>query len=459
MIRVYNIAVAAALLLALPFLLPYIVLSANRRRVILQRLGLVRPSIRFRTGPPAAKPIWVHALSVGEVFAGVPLVNALASRYARRPIVFSASTVSGYEMARQKLGDTVAAVFFFPYDLPLAVKRMAAWIAPGVVFIVETDIWPNFLSEMQRREVPVILANAKLSNRSFAGYRRVAAFSASLFALLTKICCQTREDALRFRRLGVTDDRIEITGNIKFDQGEDPVETKEIDSLRAVIDSESLRPVWVVGSTHAGEEEIIRQAFSMVKKEHPDLLLIVAPRDPLRAGAVWRLFSTAGFGTVAMSALSGSNPIRRIDVVVIDVLGILKNLYALADVALVGGSLLQIRGIGGHNPLEPAAFGKPVQFGPNMKNFKEIERLLLENGGAVQVTDAVSIANSLRELLMNRELANRMGHNAHAVFKANQGAVKNTLKAAADLIDPPKTARDPRGPMRDGTPAGNPPVG
>ena len=445
MIRVYNLAAAAALLLAFPFVFPYIVISAKRRRVILQRLALARPSIHFRSRPPAGKPIWVHALSVGEVFAGVPLVHALATRYARRPIVFSASTIGGYEMARQKLGDMVAAVFYFPYDLPLAVKRMAAWISPKIVIIVETDIWPNFLSEMQRREVPVILANAKLSNRSFAGYRRVAAFSTSLFAMLTKICCQTREDAARFKRLGVTDDRIEVTGNIKFDQSEDPPETKEIASLRTALNSEPLRPVWVAGSTHEGEEEIIRQAFTLVKKEHPDLLLIVAPRDPSRAGAVCRLFNSAGFGTVAMSALSGSTqmPLRRIEVVVIDVLGILKNLYALADVALVGGSLLQIRGIGGHNPLEPAAFGKPVQFGPNMKNFKEIERLLLEAGGAVQVTDARSIGNSLRELLVNHELADRMGFNAHAVFKANKGAVKNTLKAAAALIDPPKTARIP----------------
>jgi len=445
MIRVYNIAVAAALLLAFPFVLPYIVLSAKRRRVILRRLALVRPSIHFRSVPPTGKPIWVHALSVGEVFAGVPLVHALASRYAHRPIVFSASTIGGYEMARQKLGDRAAAVFFFPYDLPLAVKRVAAWITPGVVIIIETDIWPNFLSEMQRREVPVILANAKLSNRSFAGYRRVAAFSTSLFAMVTKICCQTREDAARFRRLGVTEDRIEITGNIKFDQSEDPPQTKEIASLRTALNCESLRPVWVAGSTHNGEEEVIRQAFTMVRREHqhPDLLLIVAPRDPSRAGAVCRLFDTAGFGTVAMSALSGSNPMHRIEVVVVDVLGILKNLYALADVALVGGSLVQIRGIGGHNPLEPAAFSKPVQFGPNMRNFKEIEKLLIEAGGAVQVTDARSIANSLRELLTNHELADRMGRNAHAVFKANKGAVEYTLKAAAALIDPPKTALDP----------------
>jgi len=445
MIRAYNIAVAATLLLALPLLLPYIVLSAKRRRVFLRRLALVRPSIGFRPGSPTGKPLWVHGLSVGEVLAGVPLVHALASQYPHRPIVFSASTLGGYEMARQKLGDATAAVFFFPYDLPLAVRRMAAWIAPGVVIIVETDIWPNFLSEMQRREVPVILANAKLSNRSFAGYRRVAAFSTPLFAMVTRICCQTREDATRFKRLGVTDDRIEVTGNIKFDQSEDPPETEEIASLRTALKSEKRRPVWVAGSTHEGEETIIRRAFALVKKDHPDLQLIVTPRDPSRAGAVVRLFNAAGFGTVALSALSGSTPtpLGRIDVVVIDILGILKNLYALADVALVGGSLLQIRGIGGHNPLEPAALGKPVQFGPNMKNFKEIETLLLEAGGAVQVTDARSIANSLRELLVNHELAQHMGRNAHAVFKAHKGAVQNTLKAVAALIDPDKTTLDP----------------
>ncbi len=436
MIRVYNIAVAATLLLALPLLLPYIVLSAKRRRVFLRRLALVRPSIGFRTGPPTGKPLWVHGLSVGEVLAGVPLVHGLASQYPHRPIVFSASTLGGYEMARQKLGDATAAVFFFPYDLPMAVKRMAAWITPGVVIIVETDIWPNFLSEMQRREVPVILANAKLSNRSFAGYRRVAAFSTSLFAMLTKICCQTREDATRFNRLGVTNDRIEVTGNIKFDQSEDPPETEEMASLRTTLKSEKRRPVWVAGSTHEGEEAIIRQAFALVKTDHPDLQLIVAPRDPSRAGAVVRLFNAAGFGTVSLSALSGSTPtpLGRIDVVVIDILGILKNLYALADVALVGGSLLQIRGIGGHNPLEPAAHAKPILFGPYMTNFGEIATMLTRAGGALQVTDAHALHVTVNDLLQDPDRAHRMGQNARRVLDANRGAVARTMEIVAGRL-------------------------
>lgn len=442
MIRVYTIAAAAVLISVLPLALPYIILSVKRRRVILQRLGLVRPAVDFRSGQPAAKPIWVHALSVGEVLAAIPLARALAQRYADRPIVFSASTLSGHEMARQKLGDTVAAVFFFPYDLPLAVKRAAARIDPGLVVIVETDIWPYFLFEMQRREVAVVLANAKLSDRSFAGYRRVAAFSKALFGMLTRICCQTGEDAERFRRLGAPGDRIEVTGNIKFDQAEDPPETEATAFLQTVLKAEPQRPVWVVGSTHAGEEDIIRKAFSEIKKEHPNLVVILAPRDPARAAAVCRLFGNAGFGTIAVSALNGWNPQRRIDVVVIDSLGILKHLYALADIALVGGSLVDIRGIGGHNPLEPAAFAKAVLFGPHMKNFKEIARLLLDADGAVEVTDARSIANSLRELLMNRELANCMGRNAYAVFISNKGAVKNTVEAIAALLDPPKTATD-----------------
>jgi 3-deoxy-D-manno-octulosonic-acid transferase len=434
MIQAYTITAAAVLILAIPFVLPYIILSAKRRRVVLQRLGLVRPALHFRPGPPAGKPIWVHALSVGEVFAGVPLVRALATRYACRPIVFSASTIGGYKMARQKLGDTVAAVFFFPYDLPVAVKRMATWISPGVVIIVETDIWPNFLAEMQRREVPVILANARLSNRSFAGYRRVAAFSKSLFSMVTKICCQTREDAARFRRLGVPDDRIEMTGNIKFDQSEEPPKPEETAALRAALNSGPHRPVLVCGSTHAGEEAIIRQALTEVKKRHPDPLLIVAPRDPSRAGAVCRLFNTAGFGTVAMSALSGWIPKRRIEVVVIDTFGILKKLYALADVALVGGSLLEIRGIGGHNPLEPAAYAKPILFGPHMNNFKEIAAMLTGAGGAVQVTDAHALHRTVNELLEDPQRAQRMGQNARRVFDTNKGAVARTVAIVTDRL-------------------------
>lgn len=436
MIRVYTIAAAAALFLALPFLIPYVVLCAKRRRVIRHRLGLTRFTIRPRPGPPAAKTIWVHALSVGETLAAIPLVRALAARFPLRPIVFSVVTIGGYEMARQKLSNTAAAVFFSPYDLPPAVKRMAARIDPGLVVIIETDIWPNFLAEMQRRNVPVMLVNAKLSDRSFAGYRRVVAFSKCLFGMVTKICCQTREDGARFRRLGVEDDRIVVTGNIKFDQGETPPEPPEITHLRTALSSGARRPVWVAGSTHAGEEDILRQALAVVRKKHPDLLLIVAPRDPSRAAAVQRLFAAAGFAAVAMSALSAWNSARAVEVVVIDTLGILKQLYALADVALVGGSLLEIRGIGGHNPLEPAAFAKPVQFGPNMKNFRLIEKLLLASGGAVKVTDARSIAGSLDDLLIDRDRADRMGRQARAVFTANRGAVEKTLAAAAALVEP-----------------------
>ncbi len=436
MIRLYTIAVAAALFLALPFLLPYVALYARRRHVILHRLGLTRPAIHFRPGPTAAKPIWVHALSVGETLAAIPLVRALASRFPRRSILFSAATIGGYEMARQNLSHTVAAVFFSPYDLPPAVKRMAARIDPGLVVIIETDIWPHFLAEMQRRNVPVMLVNAKLSDRSFAGYRRVAAFSKCLFNMVTKICCQTRADGARFRRLGVEDDRIVVTGNIKFDQGEMPPEPPEIAHLRAALSAKAPRPVWVAGSTHAGEEDILRQALAVVREKHPGLLLIVAPRDPSRAAAVQRLFAAAGFATVAMSALSARNPALTVEVVVIDTLGILKPLYALADVALVGGSLLEIRGIGGHNPLEPAAFAKPIQFGPHMKNFRQIEQLLLAAGGATQVTDARRIAASLGELLTHHELAVRMGRQAHAVFTANQGAVEKTLASATALLDP-----------------------
>jgi 3-deoxy-D-manno-octulosonic-acid transferase len=378
-------------------------------------------------GRPAGKTIWVHALSVGEVIAAAPLVRSLADRPAGPPIVLSVSTAGGYQTARQKLEGTVAGIIFAPYDLPFIVQRVAAWINPGLAVIVETDVWPNCLCEMRRRNVPVILANAKLSDRSFAGYRRAARFAAYLFAMLTKILCQTREDAARFRQLGVPRDRIEIAGNIKFDQIDEGTLPDQVVSLRRILDAAPQRPVWVAGSTHPGEEDLIRMAFSKIRRTHADLLLIVAPRDPRRAGAVCRLFESAGFAAARLSGLSDRPFRRRAEVVVIDVLGILKHLYALADVALVGGSLLNIRGIGGHNPLEPAAFAKPVLFGPNMKNFKEIEGLLLDARGALRVSGAAALQATVDELLKNRELARRVGRNARGVIDANKGAVARTV--------------------------------
>jgi 3-deoxy-D-manno-octulosonic-acid transferase len=413
------------LLICLPILIPYLALSTKRRPIILQRLGIIRPSPKIRQ--IAKKPIWVHALSVGEVMATVPLLKAMRNHYPDRPVVFSASTRSGQNVAQDKLQNLVDGIFFFPYDLSFSVKRIVSYIRPSLVIIVETDIWPNFLSEIKDRNVPIVLANAKLSNRSYVGYRRILTLSRQVISSFTAIGCQSHEDAERFRQLGIPDDIISVTGNIKFDQNVSPLPKNDLDILREFLSINRHQLVWIAGSTHDGEETIIRQAFAMLKKEFSDLVLVVAPRHPERASSVARIFNLAGFSSATLSERTKGNSQKTADVIIIDTLGMLKKLYALADVALVGGSLIHIRGIGGHNPLEPAAFAKPILFGPQMHNFSEIAKMLTKARGAIQVTDPGSIYAAVQDILKNHKRAQDMGRSARLVFDSNKGAVMKTM--------------------------------
>lgn len=436
MIWVYNILMKALLLVGLPVVVLYCVLSPKRRPAVLQRLGIVLPLPASQRSPHPSNPIWIHALSVGEVMATVPLIKALRSQYGERSIVLSASTLTGYGIALEKLGLLTDAVFFFPYDLPFSIKRIVARIRPAMVIIIETDIWPNFLFEMQRRGVPVALANAKLSRRSLTGYRRIGALSRPVFACFSAICCQSREDATRFSRLGISDSTLSVTGNLKFDQSESPLSKIEVAALRESLGIDPHHLIWVVGSTHEGEEGLIQQAFSAIRKEVPQLTLVIAPRNPERAAAASRIFSAARLKVVALSAIDHQVSRPSVDVIVVDTLGMLNKLYALADVTLIGGSLIQIKGIGGHNPLEPAAFAKPILFGHHMHNFKEIARMLIEAEGAMRVADARALQAAVLCLLKDRHRGLQMGQNARQVFDANKGAVAKTVAVAADLLPP-----------------------
>lgn len=408
-------------------MLPYLALSAKRRPILLKRLGIVRPFPEGQQGTKPEAPIWIHALSVGEILATAPLIEALRHDYADHPIVLSASTRTGLHIAREKLGKKVDGIFLFPYDLPFAVKRVVSCIRPALVIMIETDVWPNFLFEMKHRRIPVTLANAKLSSRSYSGYRRISAFSRQVFSCFTAICCQSNDDADRFRRLRIPKNIISVTGNIKFDQSESPYSASDIATLRKSLDINRRQIVWIAGSTHDGEEAVILQAFAKAKKEHPHLVLIVAPRHPERAESAGRIFSASGFDVSMLSTLKNRSAQRPVDVIVIDTLGQLKKLYALADVALIGGSLIHIRGIGGHNPLEPAACAKPILFGPHMHNFKEMATLLTSAGAAIQVSNANFLYITVNELLKDRDRAQRMGQNARRVFDTNRGAVTRTM--------------------------------
>ncbi len=419
MIVLYNILLVMLLMIGFPFIIPMILLSDKRRQTLLPRLGLTS----FPDVPTSRKPIWVHALSVGETLSAVPLVEKLRERVGETPIIFSASTQTGFDIAKKRLKPYVDGLFYFPYDLLLSVRHMVRKADPAMVVMVETDIWPNFLSELERRHVPVILVNARLSKKSFRGYRRLSFFGQSLFSTFSKVCAQTIEDARRFRMLGVPPESVIITGNVKFDQPDDPVSDAEIESLRHALKIDPHHRTILAGSTHKGEEAVLSDAFLRMRRAHDDLLMIVVPRDPARAHSVCRLFGDAGLSVHTLSALS-QHPDQKMDVIVIDVIGLLRRLYAVADVAFVGGSLVRL---GGHNPLEPAIFSKPILFGPDMSDFAEISGMLLKAGGAVQVRDATSFCEVATHFLADEETARKAGERAFQVFHTNRGAVERTL--------------------------------
>ncbi len=424
MITLYNIILTIGITVGIPLIIPIILLSEKRRKTFLQRLGVRRlpENILFKRD----KPIWIHALSVGEVFSSVPLVMKLKERFSDKRIVFSASTKTGFEIANKLFKKNVDSIFFFPFDLLFSVKYITGKIDPAIVIIVESDIWPNFLFEMKKRHVPVILINARLSNRSFKGYKRFSFIFNKLFLSFAKICTQSIEDARRFMFLGIPSNMISITGNIKFDQPYDPVSEKEIEILKQSMHIyQPIKKILMAGSTHEGEESILIDAFSRIRKDFADTVLVVVPRNPERARSVLKLCKSAGFSSILMKDFKNIDKNEKFDVIIVDVIGILKRLYAIADVAFVGGSLVALSG---HNPLEPAAFSKPIIFGQYMSDFAHISQMLVDSGGAVQVENANSLYETIADILSDSDKARNMGEKAFRVFNANKGAVEKTLK-------------------------------
>ena len=428
LIFLYNILLFIVMTFGLPLIIPMVLISDKRRKTVLQRLGIARlprELTRSRSDTSKEKRVWIHALSVGEVLSSVPLVNRLKECSISGDIVFSASTKTGFDIANQYLTDSVHSIFYFPYDLTFSIKHILQIVDPTVMVIVETDIWPNFLFEMKKHQVPVILVNARLSKKSFFGYKRFRFFTKQVFLNFFHICTQSLKDAERFQELGVPFDRITISGNVKFDVIHQIQSLEETESLRQSMHIQNSRKVFVAGSTHPGEESILLDAFSKIKQHDDDLLLIVAPRNPERAGSVFRIFDSAGYSVCPMRELKKISPGKKLDVIIIDTIGLLKKLYAISDVAFVGGSLVNC---GGHNPLEPAAFSKPIIFGHDMSDFADISRKLLDAGGAVRVKNTKDLYNALVSLMGNDKKAMEMGRNALGVLTANKGAVEKTIQ-------------------------------
>lgn len=368
---------------------------------------------------------WIHAVSVGEVIAAVPLIKALMTRYPHLPFLVTTMTPTGAERVKAAFGDAVKHAYL-PYDFPGAMRRFFKNMRPVCGVIIETELWPNLLAMSCRANVPVCLMNARLSEKSARRYRSIASFTAEMMRGLTVIGAQAQADAERFVSLGASKERVKITGNIKFDLELPAGMNEQGTALRAMLGNS--RFVWVAASTHAGEEEMLLAAHVALRQYHPDALLILVPRHPDR------------FDTVAAVCRKYAMTVRRSQsaeslfdaaVYLSDTMGEVLLMYAAADAAFVGGSLIPH---GGHNVLEPAALSKPIITGQHVFNFAEIDSLFFEAGALRKVNDVNELTVVLHEWAADADGRVQTGQRAFAVLQANRGAVEKQVRLIETVV-------------------------
>ncbi|MGD9906461.1 MAG: 3-deoxy-D-manno-octulosonic acid transferase [Vicinamibacterales bacterium] len=419
---------------------PWLVYQAVRYRKYVaslpQRLGYLPVSFNIDAEPS----IWIHAVSVGELLTARPLIGALRERHPELRLFVSTTTMSAQQLARRSVPDADA-VFYFPFDLGLVVRRTLDLVKPQLFLMMETEIWPNLLRACRSRGVRTAVVNGRLSARSFPRYRMARAFFRHVLADIDQFCVQSEESARRFVEIGARPDRVTVTGSLKFDSLEPSAPAGQARPRERVLRYFRFapnRPVLIAGSTMKGEEAMVLRVFRRVKGALPNAVLVIAPRHPERFGEVVQLCGQEGFRTVRRSDLPIDGE-PRADIVVLDTIGELATIYQLGTVVFVGGSLVPT---GGHNILEPAISGRPVVFGPHMQNFAEIAAAFVANEAGVQVADEGAFDAQVLSLMTDPVRRARLGAAARALVEANRGAKDKTL-AVLDGLLPPARSRYP----------------
>ena len=447
---VYSLLMGLAALLLLPYWLIQGLRHGKYLSNLSERLGFSFPSLS-KLPADRAGAIWIHAVSVGEVLSGVALAKSLKQAYPERPLIVSTTTMTGQALARQRM-PFADAVIYFPLDWAFCVRRALQAVQPTVVVVLETEIWPNFLREAGRREIPVIFVSGRISDRSFARYQSyfgkfgffLRPFLRSALGHASAFLMQSQNDADRIRALGAPVDRVSVSGNMKYDQAL-PVPTPLSAWLEAEARRQGRSPIIVAGSVVASEEPLALIAFGTLQGEYPNALLLLAPRKPehFQQAADFihesrRKFlrrsqlsvpkpGTAGQPTNGEGAISSD-----VTVVLVDSIGELASLYGIADGAFVGGSLVES---GGHNILEPAAFGRIPVFGPSMENFAETASRFVAAGAAIQVTSPEDAGVAWIELLRDPERQRRMGETAKRLVDESRGATARAMAEIAKHLD------------------------
>jgi len=413
---------SALLYLLTPVYLLYLYWRGRRAPAYRDRWG---ERFGFYKGTYTGNPIWVHAVSVGEAQAALPMIQKLRERYPDNPILVTTTTPTGSSRIKESLGDEVIHVYA-PYDVPCAVGRFLEAMQPAMAIFMETEIWPNMIHTCAERNIPIVLANARMSKRSARGYGRLGAFMRGVMAKIDLVAAQSQSDAARLIGLGANTESVHVTGSVKFDMPLPASIKEQAEVLRR--DWGTDRSIWIAASTRQGEDEHILDAFAQVCHALPDALLVLVPRHPERFDDVANLCSKRGFTIVRRSEHTPCD--KDVDIYIGDTMGELTLMYGASDVAFIGGSLVQA---GGQNPIEAAALGLPVVMGPSLYNFSEVTRMLREREALEVVDDSEQLSATVLDYFRDSNLRHQRGENAKGVVERNRGAMERLLTLVDEL--------------------------
>lgn len=413
------------------FYLPYLVFKAinGKTAEIREQLGFLPQSLLKKIKDEPV--VWIHGVSVGETVASRPLCTELRKLFPHYKMIFSTTTKTGQEMARKVI--EADAYFYFPFDFPWVIRKVFSLIKPKLVVIMETELWPNFLRTAHGLGCKVVLANGRISDRSLRGYKRIRAFTRTILSWIDAFIMQSRQDVERILALGADKQKVFYFGNTKYDQYD--LNSEEFQpafkiKLAKELQVEGSYPVLVVGSTHDHEEESLIPVYKRLKVEYPNLVMILAPRHLERINEIQHLYQKAGIVAVRRTELKHKK--RNEPVIFLDTIGELFLAYCLADLVFIGGTLVEI---GGHNILEPAAYGKVIFVGPHMFNFNEILKLFLAQDACIQVQDVKELEKRMLACLKNPEESRIMGQNALKIISENQGAAQKSGDLVAQFLN------------------------
>ncbi len=408
------------------FYLPYSVFKGKSRKGFFQKLGWLP------TGLVSDKrPIWIHAVSVGEAILGVKLAFGIKDKFPLARIIMSTTTATGKAVAEKNGGCILNGIFYYPADISHVVSNVVGKISPRMYIMVETELWPNLLFEMEKRGVPVILVNGRISDVSYRNYRIIRPVVRRMLDSIEAFCMQSDEDAKRIVELGALPEKVHVTGNVKFageDGGEVPPGMSKRDIGFGADDK-----IMVAGSTHNPEEAVLAGIFKELRAQDDKFRFILAPRHIQRAGSVRLILERSGLKCRYYSEIVSGDRVSggSFDVLLVDTVGHLKVLYSLADLVFIGGSLVKK---GGQNPIEAARWGKPVIFGPHMSNFKEIARIFVSNKAAFQVSSPEELMETVKMLVKPGPEREAVSENAMRVIKENAGAMEKTIAIIARVF-------------------------